>query len=547
MEEKLIMLVDKDDIKWFKTHFKDRITPKLQGTPYTLDMLTAIACQESGEIWRILRKLPLTLDRIVELCVGDTFDDTSHPPRSAFPKNKAALVNHDANGQAMFDIARQALKDMAQFIPGYQAVSQKPNKICHGFGVFQYDLQHYQHDPDYFLHRGYANFDTCLEKCLSELNSARNGIGLGNKTTLTDMQMAFVAIAYNTGPGNFVESKGLMQGHGGNYGKNVFDYMELAKKVKADPHPANTFTGTATDTTVTVPPAIELVGVTHAPPKPKAGETFTVVVELNREVRESDGNITVAIQAQRIVSSIGGFPETRPAGFETYFATDNSPSPVVISAGSRFGTSKSIKVRKDATVPAGEVPVHFPEKVLLSPFIGNIDNGFLSDVVQINPNDSGPTNVTTFVPRTDDFELMQKIPNKAEKDVVGISTTRIKRDTPAFQTLVRNGNPDIEFKDEEGTGADRMMTPRLKEKADALAQLVKNEWPEVRLRITEAWDENIEHAPNSVHYEGRGADMTTSDRDGRKYGRLARLAVDAGFDWVFYENNLHVHASVKKV
>jgi len=35
---------------WFKQQFRGEIEPALQGTPYTLDMLTAIASQETGEI-----------------------------------------------------------------------------------------------------------------------------------------------------------------------------------------------------------------------------------------------------------------------------------------------------------------------------------------------------------------------------------------------------------------------------------------------------------------------------------------------------------------
>lgn len=134
-----------DAIRWFKSQFHGQIEAAVEGTPFTLDFLTAIACQETGHIWNVLRN-KVNTPEVLALCVGDTLD--ADKGRKAFPRTKADLLAKP-NGREMFDIARKALVDMAQFVPGFNGAVSNPNKFCHGFGIFQYDLQFFVEDPDY--------------------------------------------------------------------------------------------------------------------------------------------------------------------------------------------------------------------------------------------------------------------------------------------------------------------------------------------------------------------------------------------------------------
>ncbi len=61
----------------------------------------------------------------------------------------------------------------------------------------------------------------------------------------------------------------------------------------------------------------------------------------------------------------------------------------------------------------------------------------------------------------DDLKLGQKVPNSAENSVCGSITKKTLRTDPEFATLVQDLNADIVFKDEEGTGADRIMSTKL--------------------------------------------------------------------------------------
>ncbi|WP_422403298.1 hypothetical protein [Pseudomonas sp. GZD-209] len=222
------------DIRWFKEQFQQDMAQAIIGTPLTVDHLTALACQETGSIWPFLRKAKLPLEQVTALCVGDTLDDTAG--RKAFPRNKAELLLRP-RGDLMFAMGHQALVDMARFVPGYQDVAKKPNKFCHGYGVFQLDLQFFKPEPDFFLDRHWATFSGSLGRAMDELKGALRQLGFEQRRQpLSDLEFAQVGIVYNTG--GFVPSKGLRQGHKSDdrfYGENLFDFIRLCHTVATEP------------------------------------------------------------------------------------------------------------------------------------------------------------------------------------------------------------------------------------------------------------------------------------------------------------------------
>jgi hypothetical protein len=241
------------DILWFKTHFGAEIAQAVQGTVFDVDMLTAIACQETGSLWGQMRHEPgLTPTQIAALCCGDTLD--ADKGRSAFPRTKEALLAAD-RGAEMFAIARQALLAMAEHVPGFGFAKTNQRKFAHGYGVFQYDLQFFKTNPDYFLNKDYEIFGKSLARALGELKNGLKTMKLQNQASITDADFCKVAICYNTG--GFVASRGLKQGHedhGKFYGEFIRDFLALARTVPTPggtvaspppPTPAITATGPA--------------------------------------------------------------------------------------------------------------------------------------------------------------------------------------------------------------------------------------------------------------------------------------------------------------
>ncbi|MEP4980287.1 hypothetical protein [Ascidiaceihabitans sp.] len=233
-----------DHIQWFKDQFFAEMAQATQDTVFDPDMLCALAFQETGSIWGVLRKKAgLSPEDVVRLCCGDTLDA---PNRRAFPKTRAHL-DAAPKGAQMFQIARTALLDMAAHIDGYKFAFKRPDKFCHGFGVFQYDIQFFKTNPDYFLNREYEAFSGTLHHAMVELKSCLKKRGLQDRTSITDAEFLTIAITYNTG--RYRASKGLKQGHqsGGKfYGEHMRDYLAIARRLpnpdlnQAKPVPAGT-------------------------------------------------------------------------------------------------------------------------------------------------------------------------------------------------------------------------------------------------------------------------------------------------------------------
>lgn len=170
------------------------------------------------------------------------------------------------------------------------------------------------------------------------------------------------------------------------------------------------------------------------------------------------------------------------------------------------------------------------------------------------------------------------VPQRTEAEAVGevALEERLDRDRAfaALSDLRRSdGLGQVEFKNEEmrppapkaavdrrdHQDEDYLMDPAAAAALLRLADLVAREWkdpltggPAFRLRVTEAFDSMHEHSPRSTHYQGRANDLTlspvpaaTGDARRAYYGRLSRLAVCAGYDYVLFENQAHVHASVR--
>ena len=216
-------------LEWFLSSFGSEIDKVFGKTVFPKKLVAAIAYQETGYIWSSAVARGLDRDAMLALCAGDTMDA---PFRSAWPKNRAQLLE-DPKGTELFSMARGALEAAAKVNSSYHSVVRNPDKFCHAFGPFAYDLQYYRSDPDFFLTSGWRDFNQCATRLLRELQGALHRQNWSKKTSLSEEELVHVAIAYNRGRSD--PSQGFKQGirglDGKYYGERIHELLRLAGQI----------------------------------------------------------------------------------------------------------------------------------------------------------------------------------------------------------------------------------------------------------------------------------------------------------------------------
>lgn len=146
---------------WMKSNFGAKLQAASTGTPFSIDLLCAIVCQETAYFWvGLINSLPA--QTIVERCVLDASGDYPGTSRSVFPRNTAEFRSR-CGGAFTELLIDEANKTRA--LRGYGPKQW----VYKGYGIFQYDLQYVIPDQAFFEGKQWYSFETCLAKCVHEL------------------------------------------------------------------------------------------------------------------------------------------------------------------------------------------------------------------------------------------------------------------------------------------------------------------------------------------------------------------------------------------
>lgn len=169
---------------WLKQNFEVQIKECIQNTPWTVELVCAIFCQETAS------KLLLWMDHysaetILQRCVFDASGDFPGTHRSAFPRNaKEFQQTYGLSITTM--LINQA--NMQRAMPQHDAPKgySAADYLYKGYGIFQYDLQNIKKDPEFFLFKKWYNFSDCILKLVEELD-----VKARRQTILRDIVQAY--------------------------------------------------------------------------------------------------------------------------------------------------------------------------------------------------------------------------------------------------------------------------------------------------------------------------------------------------------------------
>jgi metacaspase-1 len=148
--------------RWLVTHFGDSLRRTAADTPFSPELLCAIACQETAFLWISWIDRGLTPGEILGRSIGDASGDVPNTSRSAFPRDTATFRNAFGDGFTNMLIAE------ANASRALRNLGPKP-WVYKGYGIFQYDLQHVRHDERFFRERQWYKVDACLDRAIKEL------------------------------------------------------------------------------------------------------------------------------------------------------------------------------------------------------------------------------------------------------------------------------------------------------------------------------------------------------------------------------------------
>jgi hypothetical protein len=156
---------------WLKQNFEEKINNAVKDTPFDKELIYAIACQETAFKWLLwIDKDKFSAATILERCVFDASGDFPDTHRSAFPRNKKALLD-EFGPEITQMLVDEGNKMRAMPQPGSPDGWSKADFLYKGYGIFQYDLQFIKEDKKFFTEKGWASIDECIKRALKELKT----------------------------------------------------------------------------------------------------------------------------------------------------------------------------------------------------------------------------------------------------------------------------------------------------------------------------------------------------------------------------------------